>query len=349
MKTVQLILPPASDGDVWRTSSVQTSAARSPARILLVPGALVMARSVESLGRTDAQARAATLSRLAPDMAMPASDCVCALSPVQGDTRMAHVMARAALDALVDRAKANGHAPEAVIADFALLPAPEAGGAIVAQHGDCLVRTETSAFACERDLLPLLLGERQVQEVDFESAVAACIRQGRHLLVPNLFVAGGTAKKSAPQVMPIAAAMAAAAALTIFAVLPWIEAGQLNSATAHLRAEAETVAGKALPNAQRIVNPLAQLREAGLPRARAAAGLQNAVTVVEGLARSPGVAIARLSFDGDAVTAHVSVPNTSLLQPMRDHIASSGLQLVETPGLSEPNSIPVELTVTAAP
>ncbi|MEY4785613.1 MAG: hypothetical protein RIR41_3548, partial [Pseudomonadota bacterium] len=108
MKTVQLILPPASDGDVWRTSSVQTSAARSPARILLVPGALVMARSVESLGRTDAQARAATLSRLAPDMAMPASDCVCALSPVQGDTRMAHVMARAALDALVDRAKANG-------------------------------------------------------------------------------------------------------------------------------------------------------------------------------------------------------------------------------------------------
>jgi DNA-binding transcriptional LysR family regulator len=50
---------------------------------------------------------------------------------------------------------------------------------------------------------------------------------------------------------------------------------------------------------------------------------------------------ARLRLDLDA--------NTSLLQPMRDHIASSGLQLVETPGLSEPNSIPVELTVTAAP
>jgi type II secretory pathway component PulL len=308
-----------------------------------------MARIVESLGRTDAQARAATLSRLAPDMAMPASECVCALAPVQGDTRMAHVMARRALEALIERAKANGHAPEAVIADFALLPAPEAGGAIIAQHGDCLVRTETSAFACERDLLPMLLGERQVQEVDFESAAAAFIRQGRHLAVPNLFVAGGATKTSAPQVMPIAAAMAAAAALTIFAALPWIEAGQLNAATAHLRAEAETVARMALPSAQRIVNPLAQLREAGLPRARAAAGLENAVTVVEGLARSPGVAIARLSFDGEAVTAHVGVPNTSLLQPMRDHVAASGLQLVETPGLSEPNSIPVELTVTAAP
>ena len=349
MKTVQLILPPANDGDTWRATSVQTSTARGPARILLAPGALVMARIVESLGRTDAQARAATLSRLAPDMAMPASECVCALAPVQGDTRMAHVMARRALEALIERAKANGHAPEAVIADFALLPAPEAGGAIIAQHGDCLVRTETSAFACERDLLPMLLGERQVQEVDFESAAAAFIRQGRHLAVPNLFVAGGATKTSAPQVMPIAAAMAAAAALTIFAALPWIEAGQLNAATAHLRAEAETVARMALPSAQRIVNPLAQLREAGLPRARAAAGLENAVTVVEGLARSPGVAIARLSFDGEAVTAHVGVPNTSLLQPMRDHVAASGLQLVETPGLSEPNSIPVELTVTAAP
>jgi type II secretory pathway component PulL len=354
MKTVELILPPLHEGGTWRSSSVQTSASRGPSRILLAPGALVMARNVEALGRTDAQARAATLSRLAPDMATPTSECVCALSPVQvspaqGDTRTAHVMARGALAALIDRAKANGHAPDAVIADFALLPAPAAGGAIVAQHGDCIVRTATDGFACAQDLLPLLLGGRQVQEVDFESAAAACIRQGRHLALPNLIVAGGGAKVSAPLMMPIAAAMAATAALSIFAALPWIEAGRLNAATAQLRAEAVAVARKALPNAQQIINPVAQLREAGLPRARAAAGLENAVTVVEGLARAPGVAIARLSFDGEAVTAHVGVPNTSLLQPMRDHIAASGLQLVETPGLSEPNSIPVELTVTAAP
>ena len=349
MKTVQLIHPPVHEGDTWRTSSVQTSASRGPARILLAPGALVMARNVNALGRTDAQARAATLSQLAPDMATPASECVCALSPVAGGMRTAHVIARSALDALMEQAKAHAHAPDAVIADFALLPAPEAGEAMVSERGDCLVRTATGAFACERDLLPLLLREAQAQQVDFESAAEACIRQGRHLALPDLIVAGGTTKASAPRIVPLAAAMTAFAALSILAALPWIEANQLNAATAQLRAEAQTVARKALPNAQRIINPLAQLREAGLPRARATAGLENAVTVVEGLARAPGVAIARLSFDGEAVTAHVGVPNTSLLQPMRDHIAASGLQLLETPGHSEPNNIPVELTVTVVP
>ena len=351
MKTVQLILPPLHEGDTWRTSSVQTSASRGPARILLAPGALVMARNVKALGRTDAQARAATLSQLAPDMATPASECVCALSPVADGMRTAHVIARGALDTLMEQAKAHAHAPDAVIADFALLPAPEAGEAIISERGDCLVRTATGAFACERDLLPLLLREAQAQaqEVDFESAAVACIRQGRHLALPDLIVASGATKAPALRIVPVAAAMTAVAALSIFAALPWIEASQLNAATARLRAEAETVARKALPNAQRIINPLAQLREAALPRARATAGLENAVTVVEGLARAPGVAIARLSFDGEAVTAHVGVPNTSLLQPMRDHIAASGLQLVETPGLSEPNNIPVELTVTVAP
>ena len=63
MKTVQLILPPAHEGDTWRTSSVQTSASRGPARILLAPGALVMARNVKALGRTDAQARARVEAR----------------------------------------------------------------------------------------------------------------------------------------------------------------------------------------------------------------------------------------------------------------------------------------------
>lgn len=354
MKAVQLILPPVHGRDTWRTISVQTSVARGPSRILLAPGALVMARDIETLGRTNAQARAATLARLAPDMASPASESVCALSPAQVSrtqdaTRIAHVMTRRALDALVSSAKAQGHAPDAIIADFALLPAPEPGGTVIAQHGDCLVRTATGAFACENNLLAALLGERRVQEVDFESAAVECIRHGRHLMLPNLIAAGENAKASAPRIMPVAAMLAAGAALSIFAVLPWIEASQSNAATAMLRAETEAVARKALPGAQRIINPIAQLREAGMPRARAVAGLENAVTVVEGLARAPGVAIARLSFDGEAVTAHVGVPNTSLLQPLRDHIAANGLQLVETPGLSEPNSIPVELTVTAAP
>ncbi len=349
MKTVQLIFPPMRDGETWRMRHVRTTAARGPSQILLAPGALVMARDVAAVGRSDAQARAATLASLSQELAMPAGDCVCALAPVQDGRRMAHVMTRRALDEMVSRAKAIGHSPDAVIADIAFLPAPEHGGAVVAQWGDCLVRTGTSVFACQPDLLQTLLGEQNVQEIDFEGAAVACISQGRHVALPNLIIAGGQAAASPSRFMPVAAGVAAATALCVFAALPWIEANQLNSTTAQLRAETEEIARTALRGAQRIVNPLAQLREASLPRTQAAASLGNAVTVVEGLARSPGVAIARLSFDGEAVTAHVGVPSTSLLQPLRDHIAANGLQLVETPGLSEPNSIPVELTVTAAP
>lgn len=347
MRTVQLILSPAGEQEAWRVREVQTGAARGPSRILVAPGALVMSRDVEAVGRSDAQARAATLATLAPDLAMAASDCVCVLAPVKDGRRTAHVMARRTLDALINGAKAQGHSPDAVIADFALLPRAGHDGAFVSQRGDSLVRTETSGFACQRDLLPMLLGGRTVREIAFEEAAAASISQGLHATLPNLMASGGNTTAAPRRFMPVAAGLAAAAALSVFAALPWLEAVRLDGATAQLRAEAEAVARRALPGAQRIVNPLAQLREANLPRALAAAGLGNALTVVEGLGRSPGVAIARLSFDGEAVVAHVGVPSTALLQPLRDHLTANGLQLVETPGLSEPNSIPVELTVTA--
>jgi len=347
MKTVQMIIPPAREDETWRVLDVRTTAARGPSRILLAPGALVMSRTIDAVGRTDAQACAAALSLLAPDMAMPAGDCVCALGSVQGGRRMVHAIARGALDALLARAKTQGYAPDAVIADFSVMPQPAPGAAIVAQRGDCLVRTSTAAFACDRELLPMILGEQTIEDVDFESVLIACVNQSRQVGIPDLLVAGGNAKVAAPRTMPIVAGIAAATALSIFAALPWIEAGRLNQTTSQLQSEAEALAREALPTAQRIVNPLAQLREASLPRAQAAIALANAVTVVEGLARSPGVSIARLSFDGEAVAAHVGVPNTSLLQPLRDHLATNGLLLVETPGLSEPNSIPVELTVTS--
>ena len=349
MKTVQLILPPLGPHQDWRVHDVPVKSPRGPWQILIAPGALVMSREVGAVGRTNAQARAAALATLASEMAMPASDCVCAVAPAGTGRMTAHIIARRARDDLVAAARAQGHAPDAIIADFALLPAPQADAAIVAQRGDCLVRTTAAAFACQPDLLPLLLGERTTHQIDFETAASEAIREGRHQQQPNLMTAVAEAKTHARSPAPIVALLAAAAALGVFAALPWLEAGQLNRATAQLHAEAEILARKALPGAQRIVNPLAQLREASLPRARAAAGLGHVVTVVEGLARAPGVAIARLSFDGETVSAHVGVPSTALLQPLRDHVAANGLQLVETPGLSEPNNIPVELTIEVAP
>lgn len=349
MKTVQLILPPFGTYEDWRVRDFPVRTSRGPSRILVAPGALVMSREIEAVGRTEAQARAAALATLAAEMAMPPNDCICAVAPAGTGRMTAHIMARSARDALLNAAKAQGHAPDAIIADFALLPAPQADTAMVARRGDCLVRTTASAFACQADILPLLLGGSTAKEIDFETAASEAIREGRHQQQPNLMTASVETKTSSRSPAPVVALLAAAAALGVFAVLPWLEAGQLNRATTQLHTEAEAVAREALSGTQRIVNPLAQLREASLPRARATEGLGNVVTVVEGLARAPGVVIARLSFDGETVSAHVGVPSTALLQPLRDHVTANGLHLVETPGLSESNNIPVELVVRTAP
>lgn len=349
MKTVQLILPPTADGEAWRRLDVSVASTRGPSRILLVPGALVLAREVDVMGRTEAQARAATLAALSGELAMPADACVCVLGEPDGGKRMAFVIERSTLEARVSAARLRGYAVDAVAPDFAVLPPQPENTTVIARHGDCLVRTDSTAFACQPELLTTILGDRPIQEVDFTSAARQWIAAGQHVTAPNLLVSRSVAPERHPGQRPLLAGVAAAVALAIFAALPWIEANQLDAATNRLRAQTEQVARAALPGAQRIVNPVAQLREASLPRQEAATGLQNAVTVMEGLTRSPGVAIARLSYDSEAVRAHVGVPSTALLQPLRDHIAANGLNLVEVPGLSEPNSIPVELTVTAAP
>lgn len=349
MKTVQLILPSSIEDEMWRTLDLPTSATRGPRQILLAPGALVMAREVDVVGSTEAQGRAATLNALAIEIATPIEGCVCALAPASNGRRVAYVMERTTLGDLMNLARTRGFAPDAVVPDFAFLPVPEGDAVVTAQRSDWLVRDRGAPFACQADLLPQLLGGRAAQEIDFEAALRSFVANGRQALLGNLLSSLSTVDKTERRPLPVLAATAASVAIAIFAALPWLEASQLNSATARLRAETEQVARTALRGANRIVNPIAQLREASLPREQAVVGLQNAVAVVEGLARSPGVAIARLSYDGEAVRAHVGMPTTSLLQPLRDHLAAKGLHLVETPGFSEPNSIPVELTVTAAP
>jgi type II secretion system protein L len=348
MKPVQIIMPPTSANAAWRTLSAM-SAARGPSRILLAPGSLVLAREVDHVGRTEAQARSATLAALAPELAMPADACVCALTPARGDKRMAFVISREALDRLTSDARANGFAPDAVVPNFALLPAPEGEDAVVAQGPEAIVRLRDGGFSCQPDLLPLLLGARLQRHVDFDEAARTCVASGRHVALPNLLQTAPSSPAPGSRRMPALAIASLAAALAIFAALPWIDAYRLNSATAALRRETEQVARAALPNAQRIVNPIAQLREARMPAALAAGGLDHAAILLEGLARAPGVSVTRLDVTDGQVRAHVDVASTSLLQPLRDHVAASGLQLVETPGISQPNSIPVDLELAPTP
>jgi len=339
---------PLRDSDNWRTLDAMASS-RGPSRLLVLPGALVLAREVAPAGRTEAQARAAALAALAPELAMPTDACICALGPSRNGKRMAFVVARHVLDRAIAAAKANGFAPDAIVPDYALLPEPQGEEAIVATGAECIVRLSGAGFGCPPDLLPTLLGERPRRPIDIAAAARATTAAPALANLPSLQLSSSAAARTDRSALPVLAAASLAAALAIYAALPWIDVARLNAATADLRRETEQVARAALPNAQRIVNPLAQLREARMPAASAATGLEQAATLLEGLSRSPGVSIARLELADGAMRAQVGVSNTSLLQPLRDHAAARGYQLVETPGPSQPNSIPVDLQFAPAP
>jgi len=338
---------PAASGGAWRTMTVQSSAARGPARVLVAPGALVLARQVAAVGRTEAQARAAALAGLAHELAVPAEQCICALGPAEGGRRTAFVMARMSLDELVAGARANGFAADAATPDFMLLPQPSVNIAYVADGADARVRTAEGGFACPPDLVAVLLGDRQREHIDFDGAVAASARDGGLTAMPNLIEGSRTTQAEKRTGGWAVAAASLAAALLVFAALPWIDAYKLEAATSDMRRATDAAVRAALPPETRIVNALAQLREAHLPRAQAAESLNHATVLIEGLALSPGVAVSRIDLTDGGVHAQVNVANTALLQPLRDHIAASGLKLVEAPGLSEPNNIPVDLQVSA--
>lgn len=347
MKPVQLILAPVAD-EGWRTLDVETAPARWPRRILVIPGALVLAREVEAQGRTEAQAKAAALAALTRHLASAADANICALGPPLNGKRTAYIAARAVIASLLTSARARGYAPDAVTPDFALLPSPSSGGATVVMSSDCLVRTTSGGFACQPDMLDLMLEGLEPNIVTFEAAISQRARD-KGEPPPDLTPAAGNAERQPVSHALRIACGAAVAALTVFCTLPWIEAHQLDASTEMLRQEILTTAQKALPEGTRVVNALGQLREFDMPRSQAADALDQATVMIEGLARSPGVAVARLELDTDTVRAHVGVSSTSLLQPLRDHIASHGLQLVETPGLSQPNNIPVQLELADTP
>lgn len=349
MKSIQLAFLPASPGEDWRMLTLDTRTPTLPSRILVVPGAMVLCRTVEAQGRTDPQARAAALASLADELAAPIGSCICALGPQGSTRRLAFVASRQTIEACMAEARTHGFEPDAIVPDFALLVAPAEGVAFVASRGaDTLVRTASGGFACQTDLASLLTRGLTCTEVEFEASFRRAVASGDLRGLPNLLSALPVAKTTG--VRPLLPAILAAAAATAIAVaLPWIDAGRLDGATHSVREQLDTVAAKALPAGTRIVNPLAQLRESASARQQAERGLGLVADLFEGLQQAPGVELTRLELasDGD-VRASLVAPDLSLLQPLRDHLASTGAAISETPGDSQPNSIPVELSVKAS-
>jgi type II secretory pathway component PulL len=176
------------------------------------------------------------------------------------------------------------------------------------------------------------------------------VRAGAAPSAPNLAIAMPTRAPAAGGATFLRAGIAAAAALLVFAVAPWVEVFRLDASTASLRREAEAIARTALPQGTRIVNPVAQLREAAFPMQRLESQINLTAGLYEGLARSPGVELGRIQADEEgAILADLTTSDAKLLQPLRDHLAAEGVSLEEVPGAGAPNRLVFSITLRGQP
>jgi type II secretory pathway component PulL len=350
MKTVQLAFLPSAPGQGWRILTLAARPAEAPSRILVAPGASVLARQANAQGRTLAQEQATALADLAGDLAMPADACVCAVEPGPSGRRLAFIASRSVVERWLADARAQGFDPDAIIPDYALIPPPRETRATFARIGrEVAVRTAEGGFTCQSDLLDALTPGLSRSEVDIDAAAAGSLSGGLLRRLPNLLLALPRQPRTSQASLTKAGA-AAIVSLCILASLPWIDALRKNEAARQLRSSTDELARSALPEGARIVNPLAQLREASAGRRQAMASLWLAEDLFNGLRAAPGVEITGLEIRPDGgVLARLLAPDLALLQPLRDHLSAAGIIWEETPLPSLPNSIPLDLSIRRAP
>jgi|GEM_PF-4312851 len=350
MKTVQLAFVPPAPGRGWRILTLTARSAEGPSRILVAPGASVLARQANAQGRTLAQEQATALADLAGDLATPADACVCALEPGRTGPRLAFIASRSEVDRWLTDARAQGLDPDAIIPDYALIPPPGEARATFARIGqDVAVRTAEGGFTCQSDLLEALTPGLSRSEVDIDAAAAGSLSGGLLKRIPNLLLALPRQPRTSQASLAKAGA-AAIVSLCVLASLPWINAWRQDDAARRLRSQTDEVARSALPEGSRIVNPLAQLREASAVRRQAIASLSLAEDLFTGLRAAPGVEMTGLEIRPDGgVLARLLAPDLALLQPLRDHLSAAGIIWEETPLPSLPNSIPLDLSIRRGP
>ncbi|MDZ4762252.1 MAG: type II secretion system protein GspL [Alphaproteobacteria bacterium] len=346
-------------GEDWRVIAVPGGLAeRSKSRrgalrcVLIVPGASIHARWLPLKGSTPAQIRGTALALFAPNLATPVEDCIAVLGEASGDARMVCVAARADVGMWISIARANGFDPDLVTPDFAVLSSPADGSINVATNGDdVVVRGSRQAFACQRDILPLLVADQQITETDLERELFEAVASGSLFTAPN-FAGSLPAAERGDRIGRLWPRVAASAlvALVLAAAAPWTHAFRLDAATRDMKQEAEAIARQALPSARRIVNARAQLEEALLPYRHGEALLNITAALLQGLALSPGVAISQLDVAAEAeLRARLHVSGMDDLAPLREELAGKGLEATETVGGALAGSTTVDLVVRRAP
>jgi general secretion pathway protein L len=231
--------------------------------VLIVPGTQVLARWLELPVRTEAQAGPAAALLLEEQLATPASQTQVALGAPEIDSpRLAVVVDRSVLDDWIERATALGVFPDVVIPDHLTLPSSTLEDAVAVRFGETYaVRGEQLALSCEADLLPLILSDRPWREITEATEIEAILVAAAAAPVVNLLQPASVAAEPASTWRQLRAA-AVMLGLLLLSPLALSAANIIrhDAATREVERRTEERVRDALPPAERIVNPDAQLQ-----------------------------------------------------------------------------------------
>jgi general secretion pathway protein L len=347
MSLIHLHVLPQGAG-AWRDLTVSAPGAGPDKHVLVVPGVDVLAHELDPPGRTARQTSAAALQLLAERLAAPIDECMAAAAPGAGP-RFVLAASRRRVDEWIEAAHARGLQPDLVVPDYLLLQPPPTGVRMARlEDGDVVMRGAGLACACEASLAGMLAGDAPIEWVDFDRAAAETAKSGELERCADLRPAAPSeATPAGAGLRRVLSAGLAAAAL--FAAAPWVLAIRADSAARSLRQEARETAQSALPQAARIVDPRAQLKETLARYEGGRDQIRSAHALIAGLAGAPQVQIHRLETSLTDVRAQLSAAQVEDLAPLREHLAGFGLTLVETPGLQSEGRVAFDVQLVAAP
>jgi len=326
------------DGRVRERRALEPDPAAPPEpmrTVMVVPGADAVVRWLELPVRTEAQAGPAAAYLLEDQLAAPRERLQLTLGPPEADgQRMVVVVDRAVMEGWLERAMTLGVFPDVVLPDHLTLPIPEDGAAEAVRFGEVLaVRAERLAFTGEADLVPLLVGERALREIEDPGEIERLLIAAALEPPVNLL---HTASASVPAPSAWSQLRAAAVLLGLLALTPLalsaVNIVRYDRAAREADARAEARARAVLPRAVAVTDADAQIR-ARITRLRSSEGFaSSAAALFNALERAPGMELEALNYTpGQPLRATVRYARPGDLDAFRSAAEAAGMT-VETGG-----------------
>lgn len=232
--------------------------------VLVAPGTQALARWMDLSVRTEAQAGPAAAMLLEEQLATPRERTHLALgAPEAEGPRLAVVVDQAVLKDWIERATSLGVYPDVIIPDYLTLPLPDNEAEVLAVRfgATYAARGERLALSCEAELLPLVLGDRPWREITDVERIEAMLVAAAAAPAVNLLQQSPAIAEPPSTWRQL---RAAAVLLGLLALSPLllsiVSTFRHDAATAEVERRTELRVRAALPRAERIVNPDAQLQ-----------------------------------------------------------------------------------------